>query len=305
MDAIIGLFSLIGFLVGLVWLFIRLVKRKSKRQPIIILLICFVLLIIVSNKPDNLNDYEWGTVVSDKLQEIGVKDVKSIEAKDQIYVNQIIGSDVSIETEKTKLEVSLHSNFKGFDEKGKALYEWSIWSISDASDKDKVYYDYYEETYGEGKPAFNLYDYRTGDILISADPKEIAKREELGRENLARIQDRLKEEKIQEDEKSKVIIAEIYEAYKSNQLVADDKYKGTRYTITGVFETVKDDGLVNTLFKEIGVVVSVKVDNLKLYLLCKFDDSERESLKKFSSSDTIKFSGECISWGNWTNCKVE
>lgn len=102
MDAIIGLFSLIGFLVGLVWLFIRLVKRKSKRQPIIILLICFVLLIIVSNKPDNLNDYEWGTVVSDKLQEIGVKDVKSIEAKDQIYVNQIIGSDVSIETEKNE-----------------------------------------------------------------------------------------------------------------------------------------------------------------------------------------------------------
>ena len=70
---------------------------------------------------------------------------------------------------KTKLDIDLHAKFKGLDEKDNALYEWSVWSIVDNNDREKVYYDYYEESYGECKPAFNLYDYSTGKILIAAD----------------------------------------------------------------------------------------------------------------------------------------
>lgn len=140
--------------------------------------------------------------------------------------------------------------------------------------------------------------------MIAADSEAKAKREESGRDNLKRIQDGIKEQKKQEDEQSKVIVAEIYHVYKSNKLVADDTYKGNYYTVTGIMETVKDDGLINTLFREIGVVVSVIIDNQSYNVFCKFDKSERDNLKKYSSGDLIKFTGECISWNDWVNCEV-
>ena len=34
-----------------------------------------------------------------KLQEIGVEEIKIIEVKDRVYNNQVLGCDVSIETE--------------------------------------------------------------------------------------------------------------------------------------------------------------------------------------------------------------
>ena len=173
MDALIGLFSIIGFILTLIWLFIRIMKKKPKKKPITVLLICLVLFIIALFMPNdstnNLDKYEWGAVAIEKLQEIGVEEIKIIEVKDRVYNNQILGCDVSIETEKTKLDIDLHAKFKGLDEKDNALYEWSVWSIVDNNDREKVYYDYYEESYGECKPAFNLYDYSTGKILIAAD----------------------------------------------------------------------------------------------------------------------------------------
>ena len=34
----------------------------------------------------------------------------------------------------------------------------------------------------------------------------------------------------------------------------NNTYKGNRYTIIGTFNTEKDDGLVNNIFNEIGVI---------------------------------------------------
>lgn len=250
------------------------------------------------------NKYAWKEVIIEKLQEIGVEEVKSVKTRDYDTV-----SFVYLETEKTKLEIFLSESSVDFDENGKTIHKWCVVNIKDANDREVVYYDSYEEKYEEryglGKLPYDLYDYKTGEIIIFADAEAKEEEEEIRRANLERIQEGLKEKEKQEDEKSKVIIAEIYDAYQSNQLVADDKYKGNRYTITGVFETVEEDDLANVLFKKIGVTVTVQVDNRNYILWCEFDKSERENLKKYSKGDLIKFTGECVSWGNWIACKVE
>lgn len=173
MDGLLGLFSIIGFILTLIWLFIRILKKKPKRKPVTVLLICLALFIIAlfmtNDNTNNLDKYDWGAVAIEKLHVMGVEDIKIIEVKDRVYNNQILGSDVSIETEKMKLDINLHAKFKELNEEDNPLYEWSVWSIIDSNDREKVYYDYYEENYGEGKPAFNLYDYSTGKILIAAD----------------------------------------------------------------------------------------------------------------------------------------
>lgn len=98
-----------------------------------------------------------------------------------------------------------------------------MWSIRDANGSDIVYYNYYEEEYDAGKASFNLYNYRTEEVVLLADAKAKEKAEEIGRANLEKIQKGLKEK--QDQEQSKVITAEIYNVYKANQLVANEWLK--------------------------------------------------------------------------------
>lgn len=302
MTAFFGLLSVSGLLLGFLWLILNFIKKRTRKKPMIMLVICLALLVTCLILPDNgvnkLKKYEWGTVVIEKLQEFGAEEVKSFKTLNE-YGSTIF---IDIETDKTKLYFHLSYGHAGFDTNGIPFNEWSVYHVSNSDNRDIVYYS--EGLYFEGKPSYDIYDYRTGEILIAADSEAKAKREESGRDNLKRIQDGIKEQKKQEDEQSKVIVAEIYHVYKSNKLVADDTYKGNYYTVTGIMETVKDDGLINTLFREIGVVVSVIIDNQSYNVFCKFDKSERDNLKKYSSGDLIKFTGECISWNDWVNCKV-
>jgi len=99
-------------------------------------------------------------------------------------------------------------------------------------------------------------------------------------------------------------LKKIRKAYKSNSLSADDTYKGNRYVLYAEFKTIKEDGLMNYLFNEIGVTATFKDGNTICHLWCKFKKSEREKLKNYKQGDYILFSGECTDWGNWLECEV-
>lgn len=165
--------------------------------------------------------------------------------------------------------------------------------------KDSLKLDYEERLLSD------MYDYKTKSLIEVANEDAVADKDKKRQEiNKSIAEDKKKYDEI-DNAKAVDNFVKIYDAYQANELVADDTYKGKRYTLIGKFKTVKDDGVVNTLLKEIGVTVEVEVNNQSYHLWCKFDADERDKLKAYSTGDVIKFNGKCISWGNWDDCKVE
>jgi hypothetical protein len=305
-----GILSFLGFIIGFIWFLLRLFKKGKKKQPLIFMLICFVTFIVSvsmyddSSHVDNeekqiergetlnisdLHNYEWGDVAVDALNSIGVEEIEEI--KTEVVKDSSVSFKIT--TSKGRLWIWVESNYSDI---------WSVKWIKDY-DSHNYYYINEEEKYvGDSLLKEDIYSFETGEIKEKADVNAVkAYYDNLETE---REKERAKREK-EEMEAITTEFLEIYNAFKSNELVANDKYKGNRYTMIGRFETVEEDGLFNTLFKEIGVTVIVKVNDKTYNLWCKFDESEREKLKKYSKGDIIKFTGECISWGSWTDCKVE
>ena len=99
-------------------------------------------------------------------------------------------------------------------------------------------------------------------------------------------------------------LKEIRKAYNTNELSANDKYKGNIYTLYGKLSTIKEDGLMNTLLDKIGVTITYNDNNSIIYVFCDFNSSERNKLIKYNVGDYILFSGTCSSYGNWYNCMI-
>lgn len=97
---------------------------------------------------------------------------------------------------------------------------------------------------------------------------------------------------------------EIRKAYKTNELSANDKYKGNTYTLYGQISAIKEDGFMNAFLDKIGVTITYRDNNSIVYTFCDFNSSERDKLTKYNTGDYILFSGTCSSYGNWYNCKV-
>lgn len=97
---------------------------------------------------------------------------------------------------------------------------------------------------------------------------------------------------------------EIRKAYKTNELSANDKYKGNTYTLYGQISAIKEDGFMNAFLDKIGVTITYRDNNSIVYTFCDFNSSEQDKLTKYNTGDYILFSGTCSSYGNWYDCKV-
>jgi len=100
-----------------------------------------------------------------------------------------------------------------------------------------------------------------------------------------------------------VTYAEIYRAYKENELRADDTYKNNRYQITAKINGMKTSGLFN-LTGGATLTMEIKVDNTIVFFYAEFEKDQEEALKIINVGDTITFEGECLSAGTWIECEL-
>lgn len=97
--------------------------------------------------------------------------------------------------------------------------------------------------------------------------------------------------------------SELYYAYKENEIVADEEYKGNRYLVTGEIAGISNDGLLN-LGGGATLTVHIKVDRVTVVLIASFDKTQVESLKSVKVGDTVTFAGKCLSYGSWSDCEL-
>ena len=102
---------------------------------------------------------------------------------------------------------------------------------------------------------------------------------------------------------SNVTFDEIYKAYKSNELMADDLYSGNRYRITATIKGIESDGLFN-LTGGATLSLSVEVGDSVASLIAEFEKNQEGALKKVAVGDTVVFEGTCVSDGAWIDCKI-
>ena len=100
-----------------------------------------------------------------------------------------------------------------------------------------------------------------------------------------------------------VTFDEIYKEYKSNELRADDSYKGNRYRITAEIKGMETGGLSN-MTGGATLTMEIRVDNTIVYFIAEFEKDQEDALKHVSVGDTITFDGTCLSAGNWKNCEI-
>lgn len=100
-----------------------------------------------------------------------------------------------------------------------------------------------------------------------------------------------------------VTFDEIYQAYKENELVADDLYQHNRYRVTAKINGMTNDGLFN-LTGGATLTLETKVDNTIVFFYAEFEKEQEENLKTVKVGDTITFEGKCLDAGNWSECEL-
>lgn len=98
--------------------------------------------------------------------------------------------------------------------------------------------------------------------------------------------------------------SEIRAAYKDNEIAADEEYKGNRYTFTVQFDGATDGGIGN-MGGTITVTAKIMDGGTACYMYCKFPESERDKITELSKGDSFTFTGTCVDWGNWKDCKMK
>ena len=97
--------------------------------------------------------------------------------------------------------------------------------------------------------------------------------------------------------------SEIYQAYKENEIVADDQYKGNRYQVTGEIAGISNDGLLN-IGGGATLTINIELENVIVVAIATFKKDQVESLKTVKVGDTVTFTGKCLSYGSWSECKL-
>lgn len=100
-----------------------------------------------------------------------------------------------------------------------------------------------------------------------------------------------------------VTFEEIYKAYKSNELLADDLYKNNRYRITAKINGMETGGLLN-MTGGATLTMEIRVGNTNVFFLAEFEEDQEESLKRISVGDVITYEGTCLGAGSWTDCII-
>ena len=96
---------------------------------------------------------------------------------------------------------------------------------------------------------------------------------------------------------------EIYQAYKENELVADDLYQYNRYRVTAKINGMTNNGLFN-LTGGATLTLEKRVDNTIVFFYAEFEKEQEENLKAVKVGDTITFEGKCLNAGNWSECEL-
>lgn len=96
---------------------------------------------------------------------------------------------------------------------------------------------------------------------------------------------------------------EIYQAYKENELVADDLYQYNRYRVTAKINGMTNNGLFN-LTGGATLTLEKRVGNTIVFFYAEFEKEQEENLKTVKVGDTITFEGKCLDAGNWSECEL-
>lgn len=96
---------------------------------------------------------------------------------------------------------------------------------------------------------------------------------------------------------------DIYNAYKENELVANDLYRYNRYRITAEINGMSTGGLLN-LTGGATLTMERRVGNTIVFFYAEFEKEQEEALKKVKVGDTITFDGKCIGKGGFTECEL-
>ena len=96
---------------------------------------------------------------------------------------------------------------------------------------------------------------------------------------------------------------EIYNAYQSNELTADELYKNNRYRITATVHRISNDGILN-LTGGATITMRTEVGDKVVSIIAEFEKDQEEALKRIAVGDTITFEGKCVSEGAWMECKI-
>ena len=96
---------------------------------------------------------------------------------------------------------------------------------------------------------------------------------------------------------------EIYQAYKENELVADDLYKGRRYEVTATVNGMETGGLMN-MTGGATLTMEKKIGNTIVVFHAEFERDQEEALKSIKVGDEITFEGTCYSAGSWSDCEL-
>lgn len=97
---------------------------------------------------------------------------------------------------------------------------------------------------------------------------------------------------------------DIYNAYKENELVANDLYRYNRYRITAEINGMSTGGLLN-LTGGATLTMEARVGNTIVYFYAEFEKDQEDALKTVKVGDTITFEGKCIGRGGFTDCELK
>lgn len=96
---------------------------------------------------------------------------------------------------------------------------------------------------------------------------------------------------------------DIYNAYKENELVANDLYRYNRYRITAEINGMSTGGLLN-LTGGATLTMERRVGNTIVFFYAEFEKEQEDALKKVKVGDTITFDGKCIGKGGFAECEL-
>ena len=106
-----------------------------------------------------------------------------------------------------------------------------------------------------------------------------------------------------EDQYTPTNVEEMYKAYKYNELVADDLYKGRRYEVTATINGMETGGFMN-MTGGATLTMEKKIGNTIVVFLAEFERDKEEDLKNIKVGDEITFEGTCYSAGSWSDCEL-
>lgn len=239
---------------------------------------------------EEVDEYPWGKAFKESLDTIGVEQVENIKTEVIAYGR----TSFKITTNTKNIWCMVESD---------SSENWKVVWIKDYDNNHNYYYMNEDDKYvSDNLLKYDIYSYETNELVEKADTVAV----ENYFTDLEKDKEDWKEEQIREQtEAVEGQFLEIYNAFEENELVANDTYKGNRYTMFGTIETITEEGLANQVFNEIGVTITLKANGDEYLLFCKFEESERDKLKRYVPGDAIKFNGVCVKWGSWNDCVIE